>query len=87
MEEESYCLKESQNYFESKIAEWSRFIDLKFLIEQLRKGYRTCSSWEEVAVQVSFLTLTAFSSKIGLLKLSVKTNVRSIILQTIEALQ
>ena len=31
-------------------------------------------------VKVSFLTSTAFSSKIGLLKLGVKMNVKSIIL-------
>ena len=38
-------------------------------------------------VKVSFLTLTTFSSKIGLQKLGVKINIKSIILQTIEALQ
>ena len=38
-------------------------------------------------VKVSFLMPTAFSSKIGLLKPDVKINVKSTILQTIEALQ
>ena len=42
--EQSQCLKESQNCFESKVAEGFRFIDLNFLIEQLRRGCRTCSS-------------------------------------------
>ena len=31
-EEQSQCLEESQNFFESKVAEGFRFIDLNFLI-------------------------------------------------------
>ena len=42
--EQSQCLEESQNCFENKVAERFRFIDLNFLIEQLRRGFRTCSS-------------------------------------------
>ena len=52
MEEQSQCLEELQNCFRSKVAEGFRFIDLKFLLGQLRRGCRTCSSREEVAVQV-----------------------------------
>ena len=44
VKEQSQCLEESQNYSESKVAERFRFIDLNFLIEQLRRGCRTCSS-------------------------------------------
>ena len=44
IEEQSQCLQESQNYFESKVAEGFRFIDLNVLIERLRRGCRTCSS-------------------------------------------
>ena len=40
IEEQIQCLEESQNCFESKVAEGFRFIDLKFL---LRKGCRTYS--------------------------------------------
>ena len=40
VEEQSQCLEESQNCFESKVAEG--FIDLNILIEQLRRGCRTC---------------------------------------------
>ena len=36
IEEQSRCLEESQNCFESKVAEGFRCIDLNFLIEQLR---------------------------------------------------
>ena len=39
---QSQCLEESQNCFESKIGEGFRFIDLNFLIEQLRRGCCTC---------------------------------------------
>ena len=38
IEEQNQCLEESQNCFESKVAEGFRFIDLDFLIEQLRRG-------------------------------------------------
>ena len=39
IEEQSQCLEESQNCFESKVAEGFRFIDLYFLIEKgLRRG-------------------------------------------------
>ena len=38
-EEQSQCLVESQNCFESKVGEGLRFIDLNFLIEQLRGRY------------------------------------------------
>ena len=79
MEEQSQCLEESQNCFESKVGEGFRLIDLNFLIEELRRGRCTC--------KVSFLVPTTFSTKIGLLKVGVKINVKSIILQTIEALQ
>ena len=45
IEEQSQCLEESQNcFFESKGAEGFRFIELNFLIEQLRRGCRKCSS-------------------------------------------
>ena len=71
IEEQSQCLEESQNCFESKVGEGFRFIDLNFLIEQLKSG---CCI---VHVKVSFLTPTAFSSKTGLLKLGVKINVKS----------
>ena len=71
-EEQSQCLAESQNCFESKVAEVFRFIDLNFLIKQLRRGCCTC--------KVSFLSPTEFSPKIRLLKLGVKTNMKSIIL-------
>ena len=36
-EEQSQCLEESHNCFESKVAEGFRFIDLNFLAEQLRR--------------------------------------------------
>ena len=65
IEEQSQCLKESQNCFESKVAEGFRFIDLNFFIEQLSRAH----------VKVSFVMPTACSSKIG-----VKINVKSIIL-------
>ena len=39
--EQSQCLEESQNCFESKAGERFRFIDLNLLTEQLRRGYRT----------------------------------------------
>ena len=55
IEEQSQCLEESQNCFESKVAEGFRFIDLNFLIEQLRRG---CCN-----VKVSFLTPTGFLLK------------------------
>ena len=42
IEEQSQCLEESQNCFESKVGKGFRFIDLNFLL----------SSWEEVAVHV-----------------------------------
>ena len=71
IEERSQCLEESHNCFESKVAQGFRFVDLNFLIEQLRRG---------VHVKVSFLKSTAFSSKIVLLKLRVKINVKSTIL-------
>ena len=44
IEEQSRCLEESQNCFESKVVEGFRFFDLKFLIEQLRIGCCTCKS-------------------------------------------
>ena len=44
IEEQSQCLEESQNCFESKVVEGFSFIDLNFLIEKgLRRGCRTCS--------------------------------------------
>ena len=43
-EERSQCLEESQNCFESKVSEGFKFINLNFLIEQLRRGCRTCKS-------------------------------------------
>ena len=72
IEEQSQCLEESQNCFESKVAEGFRFIDLNVLIEQLRRSSHTCKSI------ISHANL--FSSKIGLLKLGVQINVKSIIL-------
>ena len=39
IEEQSQCFEESQNSFESRVDEEFRFIDLNFLIEQLRRGY------------------------------------------------
>ena len=42
VEEQSQCLEESQNCFESKVAEG--FIDLNFLIDQLTRGCHTCKS-------------------------------------------
>ena len=44
IEEQSQCLDESQNCFESKVPEGIRFIDLNFLIEQLRRGCCTSKS-------------------------------------------
>ena len=44
IEEQNQCLEESQNCFESKVAERFRFIDLNVLIEQLGRGCRTCKS-------------------------------------------
>ena len=44
VEEKSQSLDESQNCFESKVAEGFRFTDLNFLIEQLRRGCCTCKS-------------------------------------------
>ena len=44
IEKQSQCLEESQNCFESKVAEGFRFIDLNFLIEQLRRGCCACKS-------------------------------------------
>ena len=44
IEEQSQCLEESQNCFESKVGEEFTFIDLNFLIEQLRRGCCTCKS-------------------------------------------
>ena len=44
IEEQSQCLEESQNCFESKAAEGFRFTDLNFFIEQLRRGCFTCKS-------------------------------------------
>ena len=41
IEEQSQCLEESQNCFQGKVSEGFRFIDLNFLIEQLRRGCRT----------------------------------------------
>ena len=41
IEEQSQCLEESQHCFESKVAEAFRFIDLNFLIEQLRRCCHT----------------------------------------------
>ena len=72
IEEQSQCLEESRNCFESKVGEGFRFIDLNFLIEQLRRGCCTCES--------IILMPTAFSSKIGLLKLGVKINIKNVIL-------
>ena len=40
IEEQSQCLEESQNCFESRVGEGFRFIDLNFLIEQLRRGVK-----------------------------------------------
>ena len=44
IKEQSQCLEESQNCFESKVAEGYRVTDLNFLIEQLRTGCHTCKS-------------------------------------------
>ena len=44
VEEQSQCLEESRNCYESKVAERFRFIDLNYLIEQLRGGCCICSS-------------------------------------------
>ena len=44
IEEQSQYLEESQICFESRVAEGFRFIDLNFLIEQLRRGCPTCTS-------------------------------------------
>ena len=38
IKEQSRSLEESQNCFESKVGERFKFIDLNFLIKQLRKG-------------------------------------------------
>ena len=54
-----------QNCFESKIGEGFRFIDLNFLIEQLRRGCCTCKS---IIFHVNWVF-----SEIGLLKLSIKS--------------
>ena len=70
IEEQSQCLEESQNCFESKVGEGLRFIDLNVLIEQLRRGCCACKS--------IIFTATELSSKIGLLKLGVKTNVKNV---------
>ena len=61
--------EESQNCFERKVGEGFGFIGLNFFIEQLRRGCCTC--------KVSFLTPTAFSSKIGLLKLVLKSTLKA----------
>ena len=44
IEEQSQCLEEAQNCFESKVDEGFGFIDLNFFIEQLRRGCCTCKS-------------------------------------------
>ena len=44
IEEQSQCLEESQNSFESKVGEGFRFTDLNFLIEQSRRGCCICKS-------------------------------------------
>ena len=44
IEEQNQCLEETQNCFKSKVAEGFRFIDLNFLIEQLKRGCYTCKS-------------------------------------------
>ena len=44
VEEQNQCLEESQDCLESKAGEGFRFIDLNFLIEQLRRGCCTCKS-------------------------------------------
>ena len=44
IKEQSQCLEESQNCFESKIVEGFRFIGLNVLIEQLRRGCCTCKN-------------------------------------------
>ena len=54
IEEQSQCFEESQNCFESKVAEGFRFIDLNILIEQSRRGCRTCNSIISHANCVSF---------------------------------
>ena len=41
---EEQCLPKSQNCFESKVGEGFPFIDLNFLIEQLRRGCCTCEN-------------------------------------------
>ena len=38
IEEQSQCLENHKNCFESRVGEGFRFIDLNFLIEQLRRG-------------------------------------------------
>ena len=44
IEDQSQCFEGSQNCFERKVAEGTRFVDLNFLIEQLRRGCGTCGS-------------------------------------------
>ena len=69
IKKQSQCLEEQQNCFESKVAEGFGFININFL---LRKGCGTC--------KVSFLMPSGSSSKIVLINLSVKINVKNIIL-------
>ena len=59
IEEQSQCLEESRNCFESKVGAGFRFIDLNFLIEQLRRDCCSCKSIISHANYVFFLNWTA----------------------------
>ena len=66
---EEQCLEESQNCFESKVAEGFRFIDLIFFIEKLRRDCCTCKSIMSHANCKFF--------KIGLLNLVLKSTLKA----------
>ena len=59
IEEQSQCLEESQNCYESKVAQGFRFIDLKFFMEQLRRDCCKCKSIISHANYVFFQNRTA----------------------------
>ena len=71
-------LKDHKTVLKAKLVNDFGLLTWIFLFEQLRRDCRTCSSWEKVPVQVSFLALTAFCSEIGLLKLGVKMDLNPI---------
>ena len=54
IEEQNQCLEESQNCFEIKVVEGFKFIDLIFLIEQLRRGCCTSQKYN-FSRQLGFL--------------------------------